>query len=150
MPPAPSCTPLPSPHLMAYHQQAGVDWIGRNTEGGASNLLCQKCPTCHVLVGRSDGCSHMDCVCGESFCYDCAVLAVRLNSYARGCCWIPLLLWLETCMHRAPIPYHASRGPLLCLPFYFTAARKVRRESGHFQSTGVLTIRSVTTPTVNS
>lgn len=29
------------------------------------------CPTCHVIVSRSDGCNVMVCVCGMRFCYQC-------------------------------------------------------------------------------
>jgi len=29
------------------------------------------CPSCHVIVSRSDGCDDMRCVCGCTFCYQC-------------------------------------------------------------------------------
>ena len=31
----------------------------------------QFCPTCSHLVDRTEGCSHMTCVCGTRFCYHC-------------------------------------------------------------------------------
>jgi hypothetical protein len=32
----------------------------------------KKCPGCHVLLLRSEGCNSMMCTCGKSFCYGCA------------------------------------------------------------------------------
>ncbi|KAI1760069.1 hypothetical protein GGR53DRAFT_104205 [Hypoxylon sp. FL1150] len=31
----------------------------------------QACPKCYSLIERLDGCSHMNCECGQEFCYDC-------------------------------------------------------------------------------
>lgn len=33
-----------------------------------------QCPTCLNMVSRSEGCNHMDCVCGVEFCYRCGNL----------------------------------------------------------------------------
>ena len=32
---------------------------------------CKKCPGCHVVVMREDGCNHMTCTCGTKFCIIC-------------------------------------------------------------------------------
>ncbi len=34
----------------------------------------KQCPTCLNMVEKSDGCNHMDCVCGVEFCYRCGQL----------------------------------------------------------------------------
>eukprot|EP00729_Bicosta_minor_P005920 gene5920-18357_t len=39
-----------------------AEWATTNT---------MQCPFCLQLVNRSDGCNHMACACGESFCYGC-------------------------------------------------------------------------------
>ncbi|KIW35378.1 uncharacterized protein PV07_02076 [Cladophialophora immunda] len=31
----------------------------------------RQCPTCANMVERTDGCEHMDCICGVEFCYLC-------------------------------------------------------------------------------
>lgn len=31
----------------------------------------QSCPSCSHMVERTEGCNHMDCVCGVRFCYRC-------------------------------------------------------------------------------
>ncbi|KEF58307.1 uncharacterized protein A1O9_06233 [Exophiala aquamarina CBS 119918] len=31
----------------------------------------RQCPTCFTMVEKTDGCNHMDCVCGLDFCYTC-------------------------------------------------------------------------------
>lgn len=36
--------------------------------------LCQPCPVCSCLIGRSEGCDHMICKCGTDFCYRCGGL----------------------------------------------------------------------------
>ncbi|VDK29685.1 unnamed protein product, partial [Anisakis simplex] len=33
--------------------------------------MLKRCPFCGTFCERSDGCNHMTCVCGESFCYVC-------------------------------------------------------------------------------
>lgn len=34
----------------------------------------RQCPTCFTMVEKTDGCNHMDCVCGIDFCYTCGKL----------------------------------------------------------------------------
>ncbi|KAK5270560.1 hypothetical protein LTR96_003837 [Exophiala xenobiotica] len=34
----------------------------------------KQCPTCMTMVERTDGCNHMDCICGIEFCYRCGKL----------------------------------------------------------------------------
>ena len=34
----------------------------------------KQCPTCLNMVEKTDGCNHMDCVCGVEFCYRCGYL----------------------------------------------------------------------------
>ncbi|KIW49609.1 hypothetical protein PV05_11276 [Exophiala xenobiotica] len=34
----------------------------------------KQCPTCLTMVERTDGCNHMDCICGVEFCYRCGRL----------------------------------------------------------------------------
>ncbi|KAI2470984.1 hypothetical protein F4781DRAFT_420906 [Annulohypoxylon bovei var. microspora] len=50
----------------------------REAQGPDSMLLklaetnkWKKCPNCKAFVDRSGGCSHMDCACGQTFCYRC-------------------------------------------------------------------------------
>jgi len=39
-----------------------MHWLRRNA---------RPCPSCHVIVSRSEGCNTMTCVCGTRFCYAC-------------------------------------------------------------------------------
>ncbi|KAH8597847.1 hypothetical protein B0O99DRAFT_616955 [Bisporella sp. PMI_857] len=41
----------------------------------------KRCPTCHRRIWREAGCQHMECVCGESFCWVC----LRAGVKARVC-----------------------------------------------------------------
>jgi hypothetical protein len=34
----------------------------------------KQCPTCLNMVEKTEGCNHMDCVCGVEFCYRCGKL----------------------------------------------------------------------------
>jgi len=34
----------------------------------------RQCPTCLTMVEKTDGCNHMDCICGIDFCYICGKL----------------------------------------------------------------------------
>lgn len=34
----------------------------------------QRCPSCHHLVEKSEGCHHIICICKAQFCYLCAAL----------------------------------------------------------------------------
>lgn len=34
----------------------------------------RQCPTCLVMVEKTDGCNHVECVCGVDFCYVCGDL----------------------------------------------------------------------------
>ncbi|EXJ64482.1 hypothetical protein A1O7_00818 [Cladophialophora yegresii CBS 114405] len=34
----------------------------------------KQCPTCLNMVEKTDGCNHMDCICGVEFCYRCGNL----------------------------------------------------------------------------
>lgn len=47
-------------------------------EAALYDLSAQKkwrqCPTCLNMVEKTDGCNHMDCVCGLDFCYACGKL----------------------------------------------------------------------------
>jgi hypothetical protein len=48
----------------------------RNQDDAAMLLLAKKknwkkCPACCIVVERTEGCNHMGCVCGVSFCYAC-------------------------------------------------------------------------------
>ncbi|VDM41183.1 unnamed protein product [Toxocara canis] len=36
------------------------------------SVMVKRCPFCGSFCERSDGCNHMLCVCGESFCYVCS------------------------------------------------------------------------------
>lgn len=33
----------------------------------------QRCPSCHHLVEKAEGCHHITCICSQQFCYLCAV-----------------------------------------------------------------------------
>lgn len=47
------------------------------------------CPTCHVIVSRSEGCNHMTCVCGTRFCYACGFQACKCSTKERDDIWNP-------------------------------------------------------------
>ena len=32
---------------------------------------CKPCPCCRILIDKDEGCKHMTCVCGHSFCWNC-------------------------------------------------------------------------------
>lgn len=34
----------------------------------------RQCPTCNVMVEKTNGCNHVECVCGVDFCYVCGEL----------------------------------------------------------------------------
>lgn len=57
------------------HAQRLEDVLGDRTDPAFSNWVlnhCQACPSCSVLVTRSEGCSHMTCnICRTEFCYQC-------------------------------------------------------------------------------
>jgi hypothetical protein len=38
------------------------------------------CPSCHVIVSRSEGCNVMTCVCGCRFCYSCGCTPCQCGS----------------------------------------------------------------------
>ena len=57
------------------------------------------CPTCNTYVERIDGCDHMTCICGNSFCYKCG----KLNSHAQGCGYSPHNTVEENNGHGPPI-----------------------------------------------
>jgi hypothetical protein len=42
------------------------------------------CPDCHVIVSRSEGCDHMKCICGTSFCYACGFKKCKCNQMKRN------------------------------------------------------------------
>ncbi|KAK8008428.1 hypothetical protein PG991_010979 [Apiospora marii] len=33
----------------------------------------KKCPTCHAMIERIDGCNFLTCPCGQNFCYKCGI-----------------------------------------------------------------------------
>jgi hypothetical protein len=39
-----------------------------------SDKKWKQCPTCLNMVEKTEGCNHMDCVCGVEFCYRCGNL----------------------------------------------------------------------------
>ncbi|KAN0042070.1 hypothetical protein ACTFIV_004629 [Dictyostelium citrinum] len=41
-----------------------LKWILENTK---------PCPTCKIIIEKSDGCNSMDCVCGTNFCFGCGI-----------------------------------------------------------------------------
>jgi len=51
---------------------------------------CRPCPECHVIVSRSEGCDHMQCVCGTNFCYRCGFKSCKCHqSKKRPDIWKP-------------------------------------------------------------
>lgn len=51
--------------------------------GSWARQLCQACPKCLVVVRKEIGCNHMECRCGQSFCYGCG--APKDGSAAGQC-----------------------------------------------------------------
>jgi len=49
------------------------------------------CPDCHVIVSRSEGCNHMQCICGTKFCYGCGFKKCKCNLSRdkRRDIWVP-------------------------------------------------------------
>jgi hypothetical protein len=43
-----------------------AQWAKKNT---------QACPSCHIIVERTEGCNSMACKCGAVFCYQCGAAA---------------------------------------------------------------------------
>mmetsp|Transcript_31961 Transcript_31961/g.62873 ORF Transcript_31961/g.62873 Transcript_31961/m.62873 type:complete len:547 (-) Transcript_31961:269-1909(-) len=43
-------------------------------------LHARPCPSCHVIVSRSEGCNTMTCVCGTRFCYACGCLPCQCTA----------------------------------------------------------------------
>jgi len=51
---------------------------GKHTPQDCDRIMCSfkehqmvKCPSCAVLIVRSEGCDSMTCVCGTEFCFNC-------------------------------------------------------------------------------
>ncbi|KAM3306773.1 E3 ubiquitin-protein ligase RSL1-like [Capsicum chacoense] len=47
------------------------------------NQEWQRCPSCRMYVGRSEGCAQMKCRCGCNFCYKCG--AHSSDHYCSNC-----------------------------------------------------------------
>lgn len=47
------------------------------------------CPSCHVIVSRSEGCNVMTCVCGMRFCYACGCAQCQCGKKKRDDIWSP-------------------------------------------------------------
>lgn len=66
--------------------------VRRQTEHEQIRLLAgsrkwQRCPRCHQMIEKSEGCNHMTCRCGGQFCYKCGGLWYRrsfCHSYVVG------------------------------------------------------------------
>ena len=43
----------------------------RRNDQWALSAGAKRCPKCHVFVQKTDGCNHMECRCGEHFCWIC-------------------------------------------------------------------------------
>ncbi|KAL2072976.1 hypothetical protein VTL71DRAFT_10300 [Oculimacula yallundae] len=62
-----------------------------------AKLLSQNskvCPTCKEGVTKSDGCDHMECRCGEAWCWECLtswenILRIGATAHARHCTYHP-------------------------------------------------------------
>lgn len=77
-----ACEQAPSPELaplLALQRSKGWQW----------------CPGCGHLVEKRDGCWHMVCRCGCSFCYGCGHWQVRAAVVPVGHCCMKLA-WLKT------------------------------------------------------
>lgn len=53
------------------HDDCLMDWLRTNA---------RPCPSCHVIVSRSEGCNTMTCVCGTRFCYKCGFKTCQCRS----------------------------------------------------------------------
>ena len=45
----------------------------------------RKCPGCGIWVEKSEGCSHMKCICETHFCYDCRGILCANDPYYHIC-----------------------------------------------------------------
>ncbi|KAL4911433.1 hypothetical protein BDW74DRAFT_172896 [Aspergillus multicolor] len=61
------CTNKAHEPLEACSETIGVPEL----EATAAQQGWQRCPACNRMVERTEGCSHMTCVCGNHFCYQC-------------------------------------------------------------------------------
>ncbi|KAF9257131.1 hypothetical protein L218DRAFT_936113 [Marasmius fiardii PR-910] len=53
----------------------------------AGSRKWKKCPCCHQMIEKTDGCNHMTCRCGGQFCYKCGGLWYKrsfCHSYVVG------------------------------------------------------------------
>ncbi|KAH0158405.1 hypothetical protein KCU67_g7524, partial [Aureobasidium melanogenum] len=66
----------------------------------AEDMRWQRCYSCLSVVQRQDGCSHMECRCGASFCYVCGD-QINLDETSRC-----------PCVDIRPAPYRFYRRPL--------------------------------------
>lgn len=44
-------------------------------------LVVQKCPMCKEPISKNEGCIHMTCRCGHSFCWICLKIWKGHNNY---------------------------------------------------------------------
>lgn len=54
-----------------------MSWIKNNT---------RECPKCHQPIEKKVGCSHMKCICGCEFCYECKGLWDEQHVQMKGDC----------------------------------------------------------------
>ena len=57
----------------------------------SSEQRWKKCPACHNVVERSEGCNHIRCRCGTGFCYLCGLKylsnkATAENQHGKAAC----------------------------------------------------------------
>lgn len=50
------------------------------TFGHLTSVKVRSCPHCHVLMEKVEGCDHIVCRCGKSFCYGCGGSSVATHN----------------------------------------------------------------------
>jgi hypothetical protein len=53
----------------------------RRNDEWALSAGAKRCPTCRILVQKTEGCNHMECPCGTHFCWICLQVSDRATIY---------------------------------------------------------------------
>jgi len=75
-------------HFLRYQEHKNADYAKRVQNAMKEDPVLRKwlkkhsrpCPSCHVIVSRSEGCNVMMCVCGTRFCYACGFIECKCSN----------------------------------------------------------------------